>query len=83
MGIVSFEKVQAHVGIEGNERADALAKQGSTLGVYAPIGRFEHIVPAGLSVPPFPALPDTYTSLPLEDKYNYLKQVLTSSAEFS
>ena len=83
LGLVSFEKVQAHVGIEGNERADSLAKKGAQSSSYAPLGRFETTVPIGLSIPPFPSLPNSFTSLPLEEKYSYLKQVLDSSAESS
>ena len=83
VGLVSFEKVQAHVGIEGNETAYVLAKKGAQSNSYAPLSRFETAVPIGLSIPPFPALPNSFTSLPLEEKYNYLKQVLDSSAEFS
>ena len=77
---LAFAKVQAHVGIEGNERADANASKGTHQ--LAPIGRHASTPPLPL-LSQAPSIPLSFSQAPISQQSDHLARVLTTAATHS
>ena len=77
---LALAKVQAHVGIEGNERADANASKGTHQ--LAPIGRHASTPPLPL-LSQAPNIPLSFSQAPISQQSDHLARVLTTAATHS